>query len=109
MALRALKRSYEELLEKEKTLSDILSALRAGYNPNYQDMAVLNAVRGWEYHAGLPHINDVGKEHEEEEDNIEELGSDEVEGGEVVERLGLVETLRTHEPVTKVNTTTPKI
>ena len=52
-------------------------------------MAVLNAVRGWEYHAGLPHINDVGKEHEEEEDNIEELGSDEVEGGEVVEAVEL--------------------
>ena len=50
-------------------------------------MAVLNAVRGWEYHAGLPHINDVGKENEEEEDNIEELGSDEVEGGEVVEAV----------------------
>ena len=58
MALRALKRSYEELVEKEKTLSDILSALRAGYNPNYQDMAVLEAVRGYEFYAGLPSSND---------------------------------------------------
>jgi len=43
-------------------LEDILSSLRAGYNPNYQDMAVLEAVRGWEQVAGLPHINDVKKD-----------------------------------------------
>lgn len=49
-------------------------------------MAVLNAVRGWEYHAGLPHINDVGKD-QEEEDDPEELGSDDVEGGELVEAV----------------------
>lgn len=45
----------------EKALGDILDSLRIGYNPNYQDMAVLEAVRGWESLAGLPHINDVRK------------------------------------------------
>jgi protein kinase C substrate 80K-H len=71
--------SHSELLESllvlHKTqrqrldaLEDILSSLRTGYNPNYQDMAVLEAVRGWEQIAGLPHINDVKK--------------DEAEGGE---------------------------
>lgn len=54
-------------MEREKALGDILDALRKGYNPNYQDMAVLEAVRGWEYLAGLPHINDVGKEDSEAE------------------------------------------
>jgi len=29
------------------TLESILEALSTGYNPNYQDMAVLEAVRGW--------------------------------------------------------------
>ncbi|KAI0092510.1 endoplasmic reticulum protein [Irpex rosettiformis] len=84
-ALESLQREYKKHLEREKTLGDILDTLRTGYNPNYQDMAVLNAVRGWEYIAGLPHINDVGKDQEEEEDNLEELGSDDVEGGEAVE------------------------
>ena len=55
-------------------------------------MAVLDAVRGWEYHAGLPHINDVGKEQQDqaeegsdEPDNSAEEGSDEPddEGDEV--------------------------
>ena len=45
-----------------KALEDILSGLRTGYNPNYQDMAVLEAVRGWEQIAGLSHINDVKKD-----------------------------------------------
>lgn len=37
-------------------------------------MAVLEAVRGWEEHAGLPHINEVRKE-----DGTTEEGSKEVE------------------------------
>jgi hypothetical protein len=64
--------SHSELLEsllvlhknqrqRLDALEDILSTLRTGYNPNYQDMAVLEAVRGWEQVAGLPHINDVKK------------------------------------------------
>lgn len=61
-ALKSLQREYKKHLEREKTLSDILDTLRTSYNPNYQDMAVLDAVRGWEYLAGLPHINDVGKD-----------------------------------------------
>lgn len=74
-------------MEREKALEDILDALRSGYNPNYQDMAVLNAVRGWEYHAGLPHINDVGKEKEEE--MVEEDSSTEAEDEEAQLEDGL--------------------
>ncbi|CAK5262659.1 unnamed protein product [Mycena citricolor] len=55
-ALKSLQREHKKHLEREKSLGEILSALRKGYNPNYQDMAVLEAVRGWEYFAGLPHI-----------------------------------------------------
>ncbi|GJJ07576.1 hypothetical protein Clacol_001779 [Clathrus columnatus] len=47
-ALKSLKKIHEAHLEREKQLGDILDALKKGYNPNYQDMAVLEAVRGWE-------------------------------------------------------------
>jgi protein kinase C substrate 80K-H len=69
-ALKSLQREHKKHLEREKQLSDILDTLRHGYNPNYQDMAVLEAVRGWEYLAGLPHITEA--DHEE--------GSDEEDG-----------------------------
>jgi len=61
-----LQREHAKHLEREKALGLILDTLRTGYNPNYQDMAVLEAVRGWEELAGLPHINDVGKDKEGE-------------------------------------------
>jgi protein kinase C substrate 80K-H len=61
-ALKSLKREHDKHLEREKALGQILHTLRTGYNPNYQDMAVLEAVRGWEELAGLSHINDVGKD-----------------------------------------------
>jgi protein kinase C substrate 80K-H len=61
-ALLALHKDREQRLD---TLEDILSSLRSGYNPNYQDMAVLEAVRGWEQVAGLPHINDIKKDEDE--------------------------------------------
>ncbi|KIY63469.1 hypothetical protein CYLTODRAFT_403178 [Cylindrobasidium torrendii FP15055 ss-10] len=61
-ALKSLQREHKKLKEREKTLAQILDTLRRSYNPNYQDMAVLDAVRGWEFLAGLPHINDVGKD-----------------------------------------------
>jgi protein kinase C substrate 80K-H len=64
--LKSLQREHQKHLEREKALSLILDTLRTGYNPNYQDMAVLEAVRGWEELAGLPHINDVGKDKEGE-------------------------------------------
>ena len=63
-ALKSLKREHDKHHEREKALGQILDTLRTGYNPNYQDMAVLEAVRGWEELAGLPHINDVGKDEE---------------------------------------------
>ncbi|KAH7888167.1 glucosidase II beta subunit-like-domain-containing protein [Phlebopus sp. FC_14] len=60
-ALKSLRKQHKKHLEREKALGDILDSLRTGYNPNYQDMAVLEAVRGWEQLAGLPHINNVRK------------------------------------------------
>ncbi|KAL0949194.1 hypothetical protein HGRIS_009272 [Hohenbuehelia grisea] len=61
-ALKSLQREHQRLKERERTLGDILAALRTGYNPNYQDMAVLEAVRGYEQYAKLPHINDAAKD-----------------------------------------------
>ncbi|KAF7301624.1 hypothetical protein MIND_00727900 [Mycena indigotica] len=83
-ALKALQREHKKHLEREKELGNILDALRKGYNPNYQDMAVLEAVRGWEYLAGLPHIGveeDAKKDADvsvsDEEAGIEDGDSDE--------------------------------
>jgi protein kinase C substrate 80K-H len=53
---------YKDQRQRLDDLENILSDLRTGYNPNYQDMAVLEAVRGWERAAGLPHVNDVKKD-----------------------------------------------
>lgn len=36
------------LRERIDALEKVLINLKAGYNPNYQDMAVLEAVRGWD-------------------------------------------------------------
>jgi len=47
-ALKSLLHKYNALQERENALSDVLRNLKEGYNPNYQDMAVLEAVRGWE-------------------------------------------------------------
>lgn len=47
-ALKSLRKAYLRHLERETQLGDILKALKEGYNPNYQDMAVLEAVRSWE-------------------------------------------------------------
>lgn len=71
-ALKSLQREHNKHLEREKALGEILDALRTGYNPNYQDMAVLEAVRGWEELAGLPHINDVGKSGTESSDETQD-------------------------------------
>lgn len=60
-ALKALKKAHDRHSERSASLGTILDTLRSGYNPNYQDMAVLEAVRGWESLANLPHINDVRK------------------------------------------------
>lgn len=83
-ALKSLQRVHEEHLRREKALGDILDTLRSGYNPNYQDMAVLEAVRGWEHFAGLPHINDVKKdedETQEEAESLEETSEEPLEKG----------------------------
>lgn len=70
-----MQREHAKHLEREKALGLILDTLRTGYNPNYQDMAVLEAVRGWEELASLPHINDVGKD--KEGDNKDEAVKEE--------------------------------
>ncbi|KAJ7667592.1 glucosidase II beta subunit-like-domain-containing protein [Mycena polygramma] len=76
-ALKALQREYKKHLEREGQLGEILDALRKGYNPNYQDMAVLEAVRGWEYLAGLPHIGASDLSVSDEEAGIEDSGDEE--------------------------------
>ncbi|KAH9483089.1 Glucosidase 2 subunit beta [Psilocybe cubensis] len=78
-ALKSLQREHKKHLEREKALGQILDALRTGYNPNYQDMAVLEAVRGWEELAKLPHINDVGKDSEAEKPSENESDEEEEE------------------------------
>ncbi|THH27716.1 hypothetical protein EUX98_g6470 [Antrodiella citrinella] len=75
-ALKSLQRVHQEHIQREKNLGDILDNLRSGYNPNYQDMAVLEAVRGWEHFAGLPHINDIKKD---EDESAEESPSEDEE------------------------------
>lgn len=76
LALKSLQHQHNQHLERERALGDILDALRTGYNPNYQDMAVLEAVRGWEFLAGLEHINDVRKDGGVTEDGEEEAKSE---------------------------------
>ncbi len=78
-ALKSIQREHEKHLEREKQLSDILDTLRRGYNPNYQDMAVLEAVRGWEYLAGLPHITEVEREEGSDEEDGKMTQVDKVE------------------------------
>ena len=71
VALKSLQREHKKKLEREKQLSDILDTLRHSYNPNYQDMAVLEAVRGWEYLAGLPPLSETEREEgSDEEDEV---------------------------------------
>ena len=53
-ALRSLRREHQHLVEREKQLGDILNPLRSGYNPNYQDMAVLETIESW-----LPWLEEV--------------------------------------------------
>ena len=93
-ALKSLQQEHKKYLEREKQLSDILDTLRHGYNPNYQDMAVLEAVRGWEYLAGLPHIGEAEREEGSDEEDGEAMATanevkEELEDGELsTEQLG---------------------
>lgn len=77
-ALKSLQREHKKHLERERQLSDILDTLRHGYNPNYQDMAVLEAVRGWEFLAGLPHIGEAEREEGSDEEDEATANTDEV-------------------------------
>ena len=66
---------HQKHLEREKQLGDILDGLRRGYNPNYQDMAVLEAVRGWEQLANLRPLGEAELEEgsDGDEDGYEEI------------------------------------
>ncbi|CAE6424202.1 unnamed protein product [Rhizoctonia solani] len=52
-ALTSLRSKQEDLQAKLDTLEEILSSLKRSYNPNYQDMGVLEAVRGWDAYHGV--------------------------------------------------------
>jgi len=87
-ALKSLQRVYRKHLEREKQLGDILDSLRRGYNPNYQDMAVLEAVRGWEQLANLQPLGEAEREEgsdgdeDEEDKTLIEENEEELEEGE---------------------------
>ena len=87
-ALKSLQRVHQKHLEREKQLGDILDSLRRGYNPNYQDMAVLEAVRGWEQLAHLPSLGEAEREEgsdgvdDEEPTTVIEENEEELEEGE---------------------------
>jgi protein kinase C substrate 80K-H len=74
-ALKSLQRVHRKHLEREKQLGSILDGLRRGYNPNYQDMAVLEAVRGWEQ---LANLRPLGETELEEGSDGDEDGGEEV-------------------------------
>ncbi|KAF8609488.1 hypothetical protein BDV93DRAFT_145846 [Ceratobasidium sp. AG-I] len=62
-ALSSLRAKQAELQTKLDTLEEILSGLKRSYNPNYQDMGVLEAVRGWDAYHGVesePVVNQAG-------------------------------------------------
>lgn len=85
-ALKSLQQKHKKHLEREKQLGEILDTLRHGYNPNYQDMAVLEAVRGWEYLAGLQPLSDAEREEGADEEDeataqVDEV-KEEIEDGE---------------------------
>ncbi|QRV91282.1 protein kinase C substrate 80K-H [Ceratobasidium sp. AG-Ba] len=52
-ALTSLRAKQAELQAKLDTLEEILAGLKRSYNPNYQDMGVLEAVRGWDAYHGV--------------------------------------------------------
>jgi protein kinase C substrate 80K-H len=73
-ALKSLRKAHLSHLEREDQLGNILETLKGGYNPNYQDMAVLEAVRGWEALSG-----------EKKEDSSDSTDEPELEEGEWTE------------------------
>ncbi|KAH7344548.1 glucosidase II beta subunit-like-domain-containing protein [Rhizoctonia solani] len=65
-ALTSLRSKQAELQAKLDTLEEILAGLKRSYNPNYQDMGVLEAVRGWDaYHGIDPESASTAKQAEE--------------------------------------------
>ncbi|CUA73826.1 protein kinase C substrate 80K-H [Rhizoctonia solani] len=71
-ALTSLRSKQAELQTKLDTLEDILANLKRSYNPNYQDMGVLEAVRGWDaYHGIEPDSESTLKQAEEGDSGTE--------------------------------------
>lgn len=58
------------LKDRIASLESVLTNLKAGYNPNYQDMAVLEAVRGWDA------LKPAEKEEIEDADQVEGESND---------------------------------
>ncbi|ELU43157.1 endoplasmic reticulum protein [Rhizoctonia solani AG-1 IA] len=62
-ALTSLRSKQADLQAKLDTLEEILANLKRSYNPNYQDMGVLEAVRGWDaYHGVEPESESTTKQ-----------------------------------------------
>ncbi|KEP55176.1 kinase C substrate 80 kDa-H protein [Rhizoctonia solani 123E] len=71
-ALTSLRSKQTELQAKLDTLEEILANLKRSYNPNYQDMGVLEAVRGWDsYHGVEPDSESTAKQAEEGDSGAE--------------------------------------
>lgn len=51
--LKRLQKIQSAQKDRIKELGEILDGLKGGYNPNYQDMAVLAAVRAWDTAKGV--------------------------------------------------------
>ena len=82
--LEALSKREDKLKERVKELETILETLTGGYNPNYQDMAVLEAVRGWE---ALKPSEEEDENSEEEIDNWSEDRIDELRNADPLSSL----------------------
>src|ERR1700761_9402650 len=82
-ALKSFQKVHRKAKERDEILRGILNGLRDGYNPNYQDMAVLEAVRGWEALEGLQPKGSEGDEGSSQ--HSKDPDSEEVEEGEWTE------------------------
>jgi protein kinase C substrate 80K-H len=68
-ALKSVHHYYLQYQERAAALGEILASLKEGYNPNYQDMAVLEAVRGWD---AMNAPEEEGNEEEQKEVKFED-------------------------------------
>ncbi|GAA93397.1 glycoside hydrolase family 31 protein [Mixia osmundae IAM 14324] len=101
--LAALKAERAQLSEKLKELGDLMATLKVGFNPNYQDMAVLAAVRGYKTYLqryGFPDDGDEAQALQAAEDAdpvdiieaARQVSDDEIAELEDLDSLTLMET-----------------